>query len=164
MTLAIFSSFLQSKSVNRGELHNWVSLRGGRYFISKDEIFNENLIKIKSSDKIWKDLSTKEKIRINFKENFYGINFFNVYENKNYLKRFFFVKNSFHFKNKEFLINKLMVSDIELLKNNVFLNMEESGSDFLRTSHSSCPDFNKNIKVLLYESDKIIIIIKIIFK
>ena len=52
-------------------------------------------------------------------------------------------------KNKEFLINKLMVSDIELLKNNVFLNMEESGSDFLRTSHSSCPDFNKNIKVLL---------------
>lgn len=136
---------------------NLLSLANVKYFISKDEIFNENLIKIKSSDKIWKDLSTKEKIRINFKENFYGINFFNVYENKNYLKRFFFVKNSFHFKNKEFLINKLMVSDIELLKNNVFLNMEELGSDFLRTSHPSCPDFNKNIKVLLYESDKIII-------
>lgn len=133
---------------------NLLSLANIKYLISRDEILDENLIKIKSTIRDWNELTKIEKLKINFKENFFGKNYFNVYENKLNMPRVFLAKKFKLFNDKESIINSLKNSNIETLLEYVFINKNDLGNNLITEDTILS---NGQYQIIEYKFDKIII-------
>ena len=133
---------------------NLLSLANIKYLISRDEIIDENLIKIKSTKKDWNKLTNIEKLKINFKENFFGKDYYNVYENKSYIPRVFLAKKFKFYDDKSSIINGLKKANVNTFLEYAFLNKKDlKNNSITENTTLSKGDY----EIIEYSYDKIVI-------
>ncbi len=96
-------------------------------------------------------MNNYEKALLRFKENFNGRKSLFIYQNEEYLQRFFTVQNVIFYKNDDELDSLLVNTELETLKNNLLLH---DSYKYLSSKGDNKLSFSE-IKILKYGSDQI---------
>ena len=129
---------------------NLLSLINVKYLISHQPLNDKRLRVIHTGINAMK-MNNYDKARLRIKENFNGRESLFIYQNEEYLQRFFTVQNVIFYKNDDELNNLLVNSELGFLKNNLILNdrykyLSQNGKNELSFSE---------IKILKYSPDQI---------
>ena len=96
-------------------------------------------------------MNNYDKALLRFKENFNGRESLFIYQNEEYLQRFFTIQNVIFYKNDDELNNLLVNPELGFLKNNLFLNDRYK---YLSPKLKNELSFSE-IKILKYSPDQI---------
>lgn len=103
---------------------NLLSLANMKYIVSRDRLKAPNLKPVREIARPWHGLTTIEKIKTNFVENFTGRTSLFVYENTDVFPRIFFAESVRSFESATAVLNALKTANINELEQTVFLEKQ----------------------------------------